>query len=59
MTILNTHTIKFNPEVVGVEILKCFNRFKVINMILGNLSYFKETKFILVFYKRTTLLIIK
>jgi len=54
-TILNTHTIKFNPKVVGIEILKCLNRFKVIDMILGDLSYFKETKFIFVFYKRTTL----
>lgn len=55
MVNLNIHTTKFNPKVIGVEILKCLNRLKVIDVILGNLSNFKKTKFILVFYKCTTL----
>lgn len=55
MICLNIHTTKFNPKVVSIEILKRLNGFKVINMILGNLSYFKKPKFVLIFYKCTTL----
>jgi len=55
MTNLNTHTTKFNPKIVGVEILKCLNRLKVIDVILRNLSYFKKAEFIFVFYKCATL----